>query len=90
MVRDIVGVYDPTAPHGSPRDAFEDGVVDCDSMVRADARRITQGFIHVRSARMCNTLCPVEVEYLSITGVHMLHISYGRWRVSSSIDLVVT
>jgi hypothetical protein len=46
-------------------------------MVRADARRITQGFIQVQSARMCNTLRPVEAEYLSITGVHVLQISYG-------------
>jgi hypothetical protein len=32
-------------------------------MVRADARRITQEFIQVRAARMCNTLLPVEAEY---------------------------
>jgi hypothetical protein len=59
-------------------------------MVRTDARRITQGFVQVQAARMCNTLCPVEAKYLSITGVHELHMSYGWWRVSSPINLVVT
>jgi hypothetical protein len=57
-------------------------------MVRADARRITQGFIQVRAARMRNTLL-VEAEYLSITGVHWLQMNYGQWRVSSPVDLVV-
>jgi hypothetical protein len=48
-----------------PRAAFElDGVVDCDSMVRVGACRIiVQGFIHVQTARMRNTLLPVEVVY---------------------------
>jgi hypothetical protein len=58
---------------GSPCDAFgQDDVVDCDSMVCVDARRITQGFIQVRDAGMRNTLRPVEAEYLSIIGVHGL------------------
>jgi hypothetical protein len=58
-------------------------------MVRADAHRITQGFIHVRAARMRNNLRPVEAEYLSTTGLHGLQMSSGRWRVSSLVDLLV-
>jgi hypothetical protein len=49
----------------------------------------TRGFIHDRGAKMRKTVLHVEAEYLSITGVHGLQISCGRWRVSSPIDLVV-
>jgi hypothetical protein len=38
---------------------------------------------------MRRSLLPVDVEYFSIAGVHVLQISYGRWRVSSQVDLVV-
>jgi hypothetical protein len=38
---------------------------------------------------MCNTLLPIEAEYLSIIGIHGLQMSCGRWRVSSPVDLVV-
>jgi hypothetical protein len=38
---------------------------------------------------MCNTLLPVEAEYLSIIGVHGLQMSYERQRVSYPVDLVV-
>jgi hypothetical protein len=58
-------------------------------MLHADARRITQGFIQVRAARMRNTLLPVDAGYLSITGVHGLQMSCGRCRVGSLDDLVV-
>jgi hypothetical protein len=58
-------------------------------MIRAGARQITQKFIHVRAAGMCNTLRHVEAEYLSITGVHGLQMSYGRWMVNSPVDLLV-
>jgi hypothetical protein len=58
-------------------------------MVRASAHWITQEFIQVWVARMCNTLLPVETKCLSITGVHGLQMSCGQWRVSSRVDLVV-
>lgn len=58
-------------------------------MVRADARQITQGFMQVWAARMCNTLRPIEAEYLSITSVHGLYMNCGRWRVNFPVDLVV-
>jgi hypothetical protein len=58
-------------------------------MVRMGARQITREFIQVRAARMCNTLCPIEDEYLSIVGVHRLHMSYGWWKVSYPINLMV-
>ena len=57
-------------------------------MVHAGSCRITQEFIQVCAPEMRNTLLPVEPEYLSITGVHGLQMSYGRWRVSSLVDLV--
>jgi hypothetical protein len=63
--------------------------VYCNSMVCADARRITQGFIQVRAARMRNTLRPIEAEYFSITSLQELQMSCGQWRVSSLVDLVV-
>jgi hypothetical protein len=68
-----VSVYDPTAPRGSPRDAFEsDDVVDCDSMVRARAHRITQRFIQVWATRMHNTLLLVEAMCWNFTSIHGL------------------
>jgi hypothetical protein len=61
----LVGVYDPTAHHeGIPCDAFgQDGVVDRDLMVRADARQNTREFIQVRATKMHNTLRLVGAEY---------------------------
>jgi hypothetical protein len=50
----------------------QDNVVDCDSMVRARARRITRRFIQVQAARMRNTLFFVEAMYWSFTGVYRL------------------
>jgi hypothetical protein len=66
----------------------KDDIVDGDSTVRAGACLIPQEIIQVRAARMRNTLLPIKAEYLSITGVHGLQMSYGRWRVSSAVDLV--
>jgi hypothetical protein len=64
------------APRGFPRDAFEQNViVDCDSMVRVGARRITREFIQVQTARMCNTLLLVETVYWNCTGVYGLQMS---------------
>jgi hypothetical protein len=58
---------------GAPRDAFEqDSVVDCHSMVRVGAHRITQRFIQVWAARMRNTLLHVEAVYWNFTSVHGL------------------
>ena len=48
-------------------------------MVRVGARQITQEFIQVQAAEVRNTLLPVKAEYLSISGVHGLQMSYGRW-----------
>jgi hypothetical protein len=55
-------------------------------MVRAGARQTTQEFIQVRAAGMRNTLLTDKAEYLSITGVHELQMSCGRWRVSFPVD----
>jgi hypothetical protein len=48
-------------------------------MVCVGARRITQAFKQVQAAEVRNTLLPIEAEYLSISGVHGLQMSYGRW-----------
>jgi hypothetical protein len=54
-----------------------------ESMVRAGARPIAQGFIQVRADRMCNNLLPVEVVYWNSTGVRGLQkMSWGLWRLA--------
>lgn len=58
-------------------------------MVHAGIRRSIQEFIQVQAAEMCNTLLPVEAEYLSVASVQGLQTSCGQWRVSSLVDLVV-
>jgi hypothetical protein len=41
-------------------------------MVRVGTCRITQEFIHVRAAKIRNTLLPIETVYLSISGAYGL------------------
>lgn len=73
---------------GFPRNAFwEDGDVARCSMVRASARRNT-GFILVRVAWKCKTLCPMRCLSIWLLWVHRLH-AVERVDEKVPIDLMV-